>query len=430
LTRPRRTRLNSDSFLPSVFVPDTTPPATRRRQSLPRRSFADVDYPEALRRAKAMIPFLKERAAAQEAATRMTDDVLEAFHDNGLLRYMQPKHWGGMELPYVAMVDLTDLLGQGDASSAWTFTNLSAHHRLLSMWEMKAQEEVWGDDPDAGIASGIAYVQGRGRRVDGGLELSGQWGFSSGVDVSEWNMLACVVRDGDTPVDWCMCLVPRSDYEIIDDWQTLGMRGTGSRSVRCKDIFVPAHRALSMTVARPGHEFPGLNVHTNPIYKIPLSGFGGYGIGGSMIGNAQGALDETVEYVKARSTSYTGAKMRDFQTVQHRVAHAAGKIEAARVWLRNDCAEAHEIAKAGGTFDTLSKLKYRRNSAMAVKMVTEAVDILHEMAGAHGIYDSNTLQRRFRDAHAASGHINFSMDAQLPTWGLVAMGGEFKSPTF
>ena len=268
-------------------MPDSVAPKAHRSKPNSRRSFADVDFDEALRRAREMVPFLQERAAAQEEATRMTDDVLDAFHENGLLRYMQPKAWGGMELPFVAMVDVTDALGQGDASSAWTFTNLSAHHRLLSMWEPQAQEEVWGDDPDAGIASGIAYIQGRGRRVDGGLELSGQWGFSSGVDVSEWNMLACVVREGDKPVDWCMCLLPKSDYEIIDDWQTMGMRGTGSRSVRCKDIFVPAHRVLSMQVARPGHVFPGLKAHANPMYKIPFSGFGGHGIGGCMIGNAQ-----------------------------------------------------------------------------------------------------------------------------------------------
>ncbi len=404
-----------------------TPAATKFHS---RPSFADVDYHEALRRAREMIPFLKEHAAAQEAATHMTDAVKQAFHDNGLFRYMQPKYWGGMELPYVAMVDLNDILGQGDASAAWTFTNLGGHHRLLALWPMQCQEEIWGDDPDVGIASGIAYFQGRGRRVDGGLELSGKWGFSSGVDVSQWNMLACIVYDGDKPVDWVMSMVPRKDYEIIDDWQTLGMRGTGSRSVRCDKVFVPAHRVCSMAVAQPGHAFPGLEVHKNPIYKIPLAGFGGYGIGGCMIGNAQGALDETIEHVKARSTSYTGANMRDFQAVQQRVATAAGKIDAARHWLRHDCIEANDMVNAGGTFDTLSKLKYRRNAAMAAKMATEAVDILHEMMGANGIYDSAPLQRRFRDAHAAAGHINFNLDVQLPSWGLVAMGGEFKSATF
>jgi 3-hydroxy-9,10-secoandrosta-1,3,5(10)-triene-9,17-dione monooxygenase len=408
-------------------MPDNITPRPAARK---RPSFADVDYEEALRRARAMVPFLKQRAAAQEAATHLTDDVMEAFHENGLFRYMQPRLWGGMELPYVAMVDINDILGQGDASTAWTFTNLGGHHRLLALWPMQCQEEVWGDDPDVGIASGIAYFQGRGRRVDGGLEVSGQWGFSSGVDVSEWNMLACIVYDGDQPVDWVMSMIPQSDYEIIDDWQTLGMRGTGSRSVRCDKVFVPQHRVQSMAVALPGHEFAGLRVHQNPIYRIPLSGFGGYGIGGCMVGNAQGALDEMIEHVKARSTAYTGAKMRDFQAVQYRVALAAGKIDCARIWLRHDCMQANEIVRTGGTFDTLSKHRYRRNATMAVKLATESVDILHEMAGANGIYDSAPLQRRFRDAHAAAGHINFSMDTQLPGWGLVALGGEFKSPTF
>jgi alkylation response protein AidB-like acyl-CoA dehydrogenase len=185
-----------------------------------------------------------------------------------------------------------------------------------------------------------------------------------------------------------------------------------------------------MHVARPGHEFPGLKIHTNPMYKIPFSGFGGHGIGGCMIGNAQGALDATIAHIQSRSTSYTGANMRDFQTVQQRVAHAAGKIDAARALLCNDCIEAHKAAKASAPFDTLTKLRYRRNSALAVKMATEAVDILHEMAGGNGIYDSFLMQRHFRDAHAAAGHINFSVDVQLPTWGLVALGGEFKSPTF
>ncbi len=411
-------------------MPDSTTLTPKSTVASTRRSFADVDYPEALRRAREMIPFLKERAAAQEQTTHMTHDVLQAFHENGLLRYMQPKRWGGMELPYVSMVELTYLLGQGDASSAWTFTNLAGHHRLLSLWGEQAQEEIWGENPDMGIASGIAYFQGRGKRVDGGLELSGKWGFSSGVDVSQWNMLACVVYDGDKPVDWVMSMVPRADYEIIDDWQTLGMRGTGSRSVQCKNVFVPAHRVCSMQVAKPGHTFPGWAVNTSPIYKIPLGGFGGYGIGGTMIGNAQGALDGMIEHVKSRSTAYTGANMRDFQAVQNRVAMAAGKIDAAYQWLRGDCIEAQALAEAGGTFDTLTKLRFRRNSAMAAKMATEAVDILHEMAGANGIYDSAPIQRRFRDAHAAAGHIHFSMDVQLPTWGLVAMGGEFKSPTF
>ena len=394
-----------------------------------RRSFADVDYQEALRRAHALIPLLREHAAAGEAATRVPEPVMNALHESGLLRYHQPRRWGGMELDFCAMVDIPDILARGDASTAWTVVNLAGHHRLLSLYSAEAQEEIWGDDPDACIASGIAFVQGEARKVDGGLVLSGKWGFSSGVDHSQWNMLACVVKEDGKPVDWRMCLVPQSDYEIIDDWQTLGMRATGSRSVRCKEVFVPEYRSVSFHSARPDHAFPGWSVNPNPMYRIPLSAYAGYGIAGTLIGNAQAALDTCIELVKARSTSYTGARMRDFQTVQWRIAEAAAKIDCVRTWLRQDCIEGQRWVESGRSFDTEMKLRYRRNGALAMRLITQAVDSLHEMSGANGIYDSYPLQRMFRDAHAGAAHINFAVDAQYPPWGLVALGGEFKSPT-
>ncbi len=394
-----------------------------------RRSFADVDYAEALRRAESLIPLLKAEADASEKLTHITPAVLNAFHETGLLRYMQPKRWGGMELDFAAVFDIPEMLGRGDASASWTFTNLSAHHRLLALWDNKAQEEIWGENPDACIASGIAYPQGRGRKVDGGYVISGKWGFSSGVDVSTWNMLACMVYEGDKPVDWRMCLVPLPDFEVIDDWQTLGMRGTGSRSVQCKDVFVPEHRALCMHTAKPGFEYAGWKVNTAPQYRIPLSGFGGTGIGGSMTGNARAMLNEVIAMVKSRSTAYTGAKMRDFQAVQLRIGMAGAKIDAASTLMRNDCIEAQRAIEAGGAVSIEARLRYKRNSSACIKLVTEAVDSLFEMCGAHGIYDAGPMQRLFRDAHAGGAHINFNVDVNLSPWALVALGGEFKSPT-
>jgi 3-hydroxy-9,10-secoandrosta-1,3,5(10)-triene-9,17-dione monooxygenase len=397
----------------------------------PRKSFADVSYDEAMRRAESLIPLLKAEADASEKLTRMTPAVLNALHDTGLLRYLQPKRWGGMELDFVSVFDMSEVLGRGDASASWTFTNLAAHHRLLALWDEQAQSEIWGTDPDACIASGIAFAQGRAVKVDGGYRLSGRWGFSSGVDVSTWNMLAGTVydeREGNKPVDYRMCLVPLPDYEVIDDWQTLGMRGTGSRTVQCKDVFVPEHRAVCWHMAKPGFAFPGWKVNRGPQYRIPLSGFGGTGIGGSMVGNAQAMLDETIAMVKARSTAYTGAKMRDFQAVQLRIGMAGAKIDAARLVLRNDCIEAQRMLESGGMVDIPTRLRYKRNSSAAVRLVIEAVDSLYEMAGANGIYDHTPLQRMYRDAHAGGAHINFNCDVNLAPWAMVALGGEFKSP--
>ena len=391
--------------------------------------FSDVSYDEALRCARELIPLLREQAPKCEVARKLTPEVMDALNRTGLLRYLQPKVRGGMELSFSAYFDIPEMLSRGDISVGWTVANLGSHHRSLTWWDPKAQEEVWGPNPDVGIASGIAFQQGRGVPADGGLVLTGEWGFSSGTDHSDWSMLAAIVREGEKPIDYVFCLLHRSQYEVIDDWHTLGMRATSSKTVRCKDVFVPAYRTVSMHIARPDHSWPGLEVHRNPQYRIPISAVGGNGIGACLVGNARNALETTIDLVKSRSTSYTGAKMRDFQTVQLRIGAAGAKIDAAALLMRNDCAETARTYDAGGTFDTETRLRLKRNSAFAGRMCVEAVDSLHEMAGANGIYDHYPLQRMFRDQRAAAGHFSFSTDAQLPPWGLVALGGEFNSPT-
>jgi 3-hydroxy-9,10-secoandrosta-1,3,5(10)-triene-9,17-dione monooxygenase len=398
-------------------------------RTTPAVGFADVTYEEALQRARDLVPFLREQAPRCEAARKLTPEVIDALNSTGLLRYLQPKVWGGMELPFVAYFDIPEMLSRGDINVGWVVTNLAAHHRSLAWWDPKAQQEVWGENPDAGIASGIAFPQGRGVPAEGGVVLSGEWNFSSGTDHSDWSMLAAIVREGEKPVDYVFCLLQRSQYEVIDDWRTLGMRATSSKTVRCKDVFVPAYRVLSMYLAKPGHAWPGLKVHRNPQFRIPVSAIGGNGIGGCLVGNARAMLETTIELVKSRSTSYQAAKMRDFQTVQLRISAAAANIDAAALLIRNDTLDIARIYESGGTPDIETRLRYKRNSAFAGKLCVDAVNSLYEMAGANGIYDHSPLQRQFRDMRAAAGHFSFSTDAQLPPWGLVALGGDFKSPT-
>ncbi len=392
-------------------------------------SFGDVSYAEAMRRAQALVPALRERAEAGEVARQLPKETLEDLHRTGLLRYHQPRRWGGMELPFVALFDIPAEVARGCASTGWNVANLGVHHWMLALYDERTQAEVWGANPDALIASGIAYPQGRGRRVDGGFVVSGLWNFSSGVDACDWNMLAVTVRDGDRVVDHRMCLVPRSDYEIVDDWQVLGMRGTGSKSVRATDIFVPEHRALSMYLARGGTEFPGARTNPNPLYRVPLAALGSHCLAGAGVGNGQAALELTIEAIRERSTSYTAMRMRDFQAVQLRVGRAGAMIDAARLIIRADCLEAERIAQDGRAPTMEEKLRFKRNVAYAMERCTEAVDLLHALAGANGLYDRYPIQRLFRDQHALAAHIGFSWDAQGGPWALVALGGEFVSPT-
>jgi 3-hydroxy-9,10-secoandrosta-1,3,5(10)-triene-9,17-dione monooxygenase len=392
-------------------------------------SFAGVSYDEALTRARELVPALRERAAQAETGRVMPPETIRDLHATGLLRTLQPKRWGGMEFDIIAYVDLPLELARGCPSTAWNLGNLQVHHWMLAMYDERAQEEVWGQDPEALIASGIAYPQGRARQVDGGFEINGRWNFSSCVNVADWNMLAVTVRDGERVTGHRMCLLHKSQYEVVDDWRVLGMRATGSMTVVAKDQFVPEYKALDMYEARGGDRFPGARVNPGACYRVPLSALGGHGIGACAVGNAQAALEHTIASVKERSTNYTGAKMRDFQAVQLRVGAAGAKIDTARLILRTDCLEAQEIANRNVIADIETKLRFKRNLALAVALATEAVDTLHAMSGANGIYETYPLERIFRDAHSLAGHISFSFDAQASTWGLVALGGEVKIPT-
>lgn len=386
-------------------------------------------YGQALARASALVPALRERTARAEQARAMLPETLADLHQSGVLRALQPTRWGGMGFDFVAYVDFPLELARGCASTGWSAANLIIHHWMLAMYDERTQEEVWRANPDALIASGVAFPQGRARKVEGGYAVSGRWNFSSCVNVAEWNMLSAMVRDGECPVDYRVCLLHRSQYEIVDDWQVLGMRSTGSMTVAANEVFVPEHLTLSALDARGGSGFPGARTNPQPVYRVPFSCLGGHGIGGVAVGNALAALELTSELVKERSTSYTAVKMRDFQAVQLRIGAAGARVDAARLILRNDCLEAQEIAERNCIADAPAKLRFKRNLAYAVSLCTEAVDMLHAMAGANGIYESYPIERIFRDAHAAASHISFSVDAHASAWGLAMLGGDINNPT-
>src|SRR6201994_3012650 len=203
-------------------------------------------YAAMLARAAALVPQLRDRAARTEELRRLPPETERDLHEAGFFRVVQPKRVGGSEFDYVALVDCADALGQGDASVAWNFANLASHHWMLGMFDRRAQDEVWNKDANALIASSFIFPAGRAHKVDGGYVLKGSWPFSSGVDSSEWNMLASVVFSEDEAdgVEYSVFLLNRNDYVIKDTWNATGLRGTGSNDVEVHDAFV----AEAMTV--------------------------------------------------------------------------------------------------------------------------------------------------------------------------------------
>lgn len=395
-------------------------PITREPAVLEAR---DSAYATMIARTKALVPRLRERAARTEELRHLPLETERDLHESGLFRVLQPARVGGAELDYVALIDCAELLGQADASVAWNFANLASHHWMLGMFGKEAQDVVWEKDPDALIASSFIFPAGRAKKVEGGYRLHGSWPFSSGVASCEWNMLASVVASEDEAdgIDYRIFLLPKSDYKILDTWNVAGLRGTGSSDVEVRDAFVPDY----MTVAvghLAGGPTPGSAINPNPLYSLPVFSLFPFVLSGVALGNAQACLDDYVEVVRHRISTYSRAKLSDFQSTQIKIADASAKIDAARLIMRSACIEAMENARRGLIPKMSAKTKYRRDGAFSVNLCTEAVSMLFAASGARGLFTTGVLQRQFRDAHAINSHLAFNFDAAGTNYGRVALG--------
>jgi 3-hydroxy-9,10-secoandrosta-1,3,5(10)-triene-9,17-dione monooxygenase len=386
-------------------------------------------YRRLVERARDLVPALRERAAANEANRGLLPETLSELHEAGLFRFLQPQRVGGAELDYVALVDLGAEIARGDASVAWVVTNLASHHWMLAMWPQAAQDLLWGADPDVLIASSFVFPAGKAERVAGGYKLSGRWPFSSGVDCSTWNMLAGQVRteDGGAP-EHRIFLVPESDYQMLDTWHASGLAGTASHDVVIEEAFVAEEMTVSVAGLKGGPT-PGAAANPSPLYRIPVFALFPHILTGPALGNAEAVLQDFTAAMRGRVSNYSGASLAQFQTMQMRIAEAGTRLDAARLTMRAACLEAAEEAGAGIVPDMDRKLAIRRDAAFAVGLCTEAVDILYRAAGARALYTKDSLQRRFRDAHAVAAHISFNFDVAGPAWGRIALGLEADNPT-
>jgi 3-hydroxy-9,10-secoandrosta-1,3,5(10)-triene-9,17-dione monooxygenase len=396
-----------------------------------RRDFSSVGYGEAMQRARDLVPILRERAAAAEAERKLPRETEQLLHESGLFRMHQPKAFGGMELDFVAIVDISAELGRGCASTAWNVGNLGCHHWILGYYQPETQHEVWDANPDALIASSIALAAGRGRKVEGGFIVNGRWPFSSGVDNSDWNMLAVSIYgdDSKTPIDWRLCLVPKSDYEIIDTWDAMGMAATGSKDVSVTELFVPERRALALQRCRGGFDHPGAAINRGPLYGIPIVAGSSHPLSPAAVGAAEGAYELFLATMGKRVGTYTGAKVADFQAVQIKVARARCLIDSARHLLRQSAIDLHDTAARGEAPPLEAKLRFRAHSASAVAQAREAVETLWSCYGAQGLYRADPLQRHLRDVLAINQHFSFNFDIAGAAYGGYALGGPYSNPT-
>ncbi len=396
---------------------------------------------ELVARARALAPGLAARASECESTRRVPDASIQEIKQAGLFRLLQPKAFGGHEADFSTYVQVAIELGRGCASTAWVYQNNAMHQLILALFPEETQRELWqSGDPvrDARIAStGWSPKRGSARPVDGGYVLDGHWEFASG----SWNcdldmILAPVVRENAGPVpEMRLFLLDRAagEYEILDTWHAMGLRGTASNDIVVREQFVAEHRTLLWADANRtpenGVKTQGHAVHDSPWYRVPVWDWMGWTIVPALLGAAYTALDSTISRFDTRR-NLLGDKLADTQAVQLRVADVAARLDAAETLLLRDVVRTGEAYGSGTGLTVLERTVCRRNQAFCAQLVLEAVGSLLYRGGAHGIREGDAVQRAYRDVGAGVTHVGTDWDVWGRLNGKALMGQDIMTPNF
>jgi alkylation response protein AidB-like acyl-CoA dehydrogenase len=368
-----------------------------------------------LERARRLIPLLAEREEEAAAARHVPAQTIAEYRAAGILRILQPKRFGGMQGRFSLFSRIVEELTWGCASSAWVYAVLAEHQWIIAQYPEAAQIDVWGDDAQAVAASSLA-PRAAAKDVPGGWRLSGRFPFSSGCDHAQWAILGAFLGEIGDPRHIAYLLVPLAEIEIVDDWRTLGLAGTGSKSLIVRDVFVPAHRAVMVSDLFAGTP-PGALVHPDyPVLRAPRGFLVSYSLPPVAIALGRRALAVACAALAGRVSRGT-TKVADSEIVQMAVGEAAAAIDAATLLLHTGRDTSTAEVSSGRRITEAEALRARRDMVYAQHQIGWAVERLCEMDGARWVYYSDTLGMIRRDVMTILTHHAASRSAAMAPYG-------------
>jgi alkylation response protein AidB-like acyl-CoA dehydrogenase len=342
-------------------------------------------------RAKMLAPLLDQHAEAADAKGALTDEVVEALHRERVFAMWVPKSLGGFELDPVGSLQVIENLSYGDPSAGWV--------TMAASLAVGTGAAYLGDDAVAELFGGdrLPVIAGQGTRPgtavphDGGFLLSGSWSFASGIKHSTHIHTLGVIEDTGEPR---IFVLPVEQATLIENWDVLGLRGTGSIDYTIDSVFVPesyTHFAVTETPLRGGN-----------VYRIGIIGIAEICHSGWACGIGRRLLDELVKLVQSKA-GRPGAQA-DTDSFQEGYANAEAKYRAARAFVYETWSDVRE------TLDRGDPLSVRQHTLIRLAL-TNVTWSLHDVAmfvyaaGGTTALRDGTIQRLVRDVHAGTQHV-------------------------
>ncbi len=383
-----------------------------------------ADY---LQRVRDLGPAIDAAVPAIEDNRDLPPDLFAALRAKGLFRLVQPIEYGGAELDPPSLVQVIEAVASHDASVAWCVGQTNICAITSAFLEPAVTRDIFG--PDTGI---LAWGPGPGqaRVVPGGYRVSGNFDFASGSRLASWLGAHVPVIEPDgtrrvgsngKPITYTM-FFPKSQAQVRDTWQVMGLRGTGSDSYTLDDLFVPEAYAL----ARDPNRTP---LVSGKLYTFTPSTLYASSFAGIALGIARSFMDSFVR--EMRDTTPRGASRTrgESHVMQAHVGTNEARLRAARAFLLGSVSEIWEQAQQTGTLTQEQLMTIRLASTWAIQSAREVVATLYGAAGAVAMLNSRPFERRFRDMHSVTQQIQ-GHPAHFETVGQILLGRQPDRPMF
>ncbi len=366
---------------------------------------------------KELQPVFRERAPQTRQERKVPQASIDALQDAGFFLSLQPKRYGGLEMKPQEFFKLQIAIAEACMSTAWASGIIAVHAVQLAMMDDRAQQAVWNDSIHTRISSSYAPM-GKVTPTEGGFKLSGRWGWSSGSDHCTWVLLGAIVPGE----GYRTFLVPRSDYEIIDTWQSMGLEGTGSNDIVVDDVFVPDYMTHKQSDGFAGTN-PWLAVNDALLYRLPWAQSFIRVVSTPAIGACKATVELYKHAVLNKASGDPTKLAGDTQVVERIAAALNGIDEMETILFRNFDVMLAQLER-GEEIPLEDRVRYRYQASLVISKSIDIVDSLFEVAGGHSVFNNSEIQQRFRDVHTARAHVANNPTGFGRNFGGVALGME------
>jgi 3-hydroxy-9,10-secoandrosta-1,3,5(10)-triene-9,17-dione monooxygenase len=390
----------------------------------------DLTAAEVIRRAVGMRTMLREKQNSVEANGCVSEDTNAQFIAAGFYRMLQPRIFGGYEFDLPTFLRVMIEVSRGCSDSGWVLALTAGHAFLMSSFDEKAQREAFGDRGEFRAPS-VAMPGGVAVPVEGGYRVKGTWDYTSGCELATHFIGSCIVeglKDA-APGYGVFVLFDRYQYQIVDNWQVMGMQGTSSRRVAVEEMSVPAHRALEIIDAQAQyiHPRPGSLIHANPFYRGRVSSLLVSEVGAVAVGIGRGALDVYEEILRTKKTNFAPfrARAEEIEYERH-FGEAQSLVDTAEAALLKMAADYMEYtrrdAEEGIPFSDEDDRRFLQIEQQCVRLCFEAVDLMLSTSGTSAAAKTAPLGRYFRNLAVIRTHITMQRDHTAANAGRLHFG--------